>query len=320
MQILNEVSVWWLKTGVFVLWLSSTWINRRRYIHWNHCRRHRWAFSFCSSQSKKPNTWSSTALCLGSWLQLCVLTVLPVWPFEVCLSLRVFYMLCVSDENHHGRFAHTPFLVCPVGLSCCLYFSQAQEMLQGDERERLQSHRWAHHAHALGIHILWGQGFWSPQRYECAFTEHKGEHAENVIACLHKYTVSDQQLNFRALMCKITNSRSWDKLFPQLLLSASPSADCAPYLTPFLTPRSCSSSRISMRATLVCAPLSLGLCLRPVWNQGSLTFKEIMLIINLNNCGSSWKYLYFLCCGSKQSFVMFWFVCLLICCLQLMEE
>lgn len=193
-------------------------------------------------------------------------------------------MLCMSDENHHGRFARTPFLVCPVGLSCCLYFSQAQETLQGDERERLQSHRWAHHAHALGIHILWGQGFWSPQRYECAFTEHKGEHAENVTACLHKYTVSDQQLNFRVLMCKITNSRSWDKLFPrsykQLLLSASPSADCAPYLTPFLTPRSCSSSRISMRATLVCAPLSLGLCLRPVWNQGSLTFKEIMLIIN----------------------------------------
>lgn len=67
-QILNEVSVWWLnaKTGVFVLWLSSTWINRRRYIHWNHCSRHRWAFSFCSSQSKKPNTWSSTARCLGS--------------------------------------------------------------------------------------------------------------------------------------------------------------------------------------------------------------------------------------------------------------
>lgn len=36
-----------------------------------------------------------------------------------------------------------------------------------------------------------------------------------------------------------------------------------------------------MRATLVCAPLSLRLCLRPVWNQGSLTFKEIMLIIKL---------------------------------------
>lgn len=104
-QTLNEVSVWWLNanTGVFVLWLSSTWINPSRYIRWNHCSRHRWAFSSVLHNQKSLKHYGPLSLQLAAALCTDCTPSLTLWG----VSQTVLHALRVWWESSWPLCSHT---------------------------------------------------------------------------------------------------------------------------------------------------------------------------------------------------------------------